>query len=167
MKTCKAHFCDYPVFSHGYCKNHQMYRTDSKKPKPLKHSKDIKGNRPRIKKVSIKASYRPTGELKLFLEIYEKRKNNWVSSLSGKPLTHRNGFLFINQFAHLLAKGKYSKFRLNKDNIFTITAEEHRLLDFGTERTREQYAREHHCDWNIIYRKIETLKSEYENTEFI
>jgi hypothetical protein len=34
-KTCLSDGCSYPVFGGGYCKLHQYYRTDKKKPKKI------------------------------------------------------------------------------------------------------------------------------------
>ena len=147
-KECNYKDCTYPVFSGGYCKFHQHVRIDNK--------------RPRIKKrKAIRVSNKPTGELSMFLEIYEENKDKWVSRLSGIPLAHRNGFMFINQFAHLLAKGRFPHYRLNKENIWCITAFEHSLLDQGTSEQREAYAKKMNFEWEPIYSNIADLKKQY------
>lgn len=47
MKTCKALNCKYPVFSNGYCKNHQYLREDIPKArdKPRKAIRTISAKR--------------------------------------------------------------------------------------------------------------------------
>lgn len=161
MKTCKANNCEHNVFSNGYCGMHQYLRTDSKKPKPLKRSYVSKVKTPVKRKSPLKRSYKPTGELKVFMEIYEDNKSNWVSKLSGIALGHKDHYLFINQFAHLLNKKKYPKYRLRKENILPLTPHEHQLLDFGTQKQRKDYAETVECDWDIVYDKIEQLKKLY------
>ena len=149
-KKCNADDCENLVFSHHYCKYHQNLRTDEKY------------KRPRLKKrSSIKISNKPTGELAMFLEIYEENKDKWVSAISGKPLVHRGGFMFINQFSHLLAKGKFKEYRLKKENIWTITPEEHMLLDQGTKAQREAYSNGNDEIWKHIFDKVEELKKQY------
>ena len=94
----------------GYCKYHQYKRTDrkiSKKYYPLK-------------------SRKPTGEKELFEEIAKERlPTSFISGI----------FLDLNDvrcYAHVLPKGKYPKYRLNKKNIVLLTPEEHRIFDQGT-----------------------------------
>jgi len=151
-KECSKDGCNNLVFSHGYCKTHGYSRTDDKY------------KRPRMKKNRyIKVSNKPTGELAMFLEIYEENKDKWVSAISGTPLVHRSGFMFINQFAHLLAKGRFKEYRLNKENIWCITPEEHMLLDQGTLEQRERYAIDSGDVnlWLPLFIKVEELKEEY------
>jgi len=143
-KICKKEGCNNPVFSTGYCKYHQYLRTDKKKPKSIQAKRKT-----------------PTGELNVFMEIYEENQKTWVSFLSGRPLYGPKHYLFLNQFAHLLSKGKYPKLRLCKDNIWPIHPEEHNLLDQGTKALRERYAEKYDCDWSYIYNEIEILKKKY------
>jgi len=145
--------CGRPVFSHGFAVTCQYKRTDEKYLKAKAHKKKLKEKRPRIKRTPLKPSRKPTGELAMFLEIYEEYKDKWVSQLSGKPLIRPGEFLFVNQFAHILPKGKYPEQRLNKDNIFLLTASEHMLFDFGTIEKRVKYAKENNCDWNELYNR--------------
>lgn len=92
-----------------------------------------------------------TGELELFKEIWDEREHQ--SFLSGKPVQAN-----IFCFAHVLSKGMYPKFRLNKENIILLTAEEHQLLDHGTEEKRIKYG----YDWGKIWKLKEKLRRDYE-----
>ena len=136
-KTCKAMGCNYTVFSHDFCKGHQSYRTDKDYKKPTRKKKGA------------------TGEFSMFQEIALEREP--ISFLSNKHV----GALTVNCMSHVLAKGKYPKFRLNKNNIIILTPREHRMFDFGTIAEREKYAKEVGCDWNIIHKLEEELKEEY------
>jgi hypothetical protein len=140
-KKCKSGNCQNPVWGGGYCRNHQHSRAD-KKPKLL-------------------GARKKTGELQVFMEIWAERPH--FSELSGRPLEqYASTAFFASLFAHILNKGMYPKFRLNKDNIVLLHPEEHNLLDFGTIDQREAYARKYYCDWQEIYDKKEYLKSIYE-----
>ena len=70
---------------------------------------------------------KPTGELKLFNEIWEERPH--VSEFSGKPLLPKGHFQWGWQFAHVLNKGRFPSMRLRKDNIFLCLPEEQNIQD--------------------------------------
>ena len=152
MKTCKE--CGRPVFSKGLC----MYHWKSKYGKPVQVSKK------RFKSTSSSSNgiipkRKKTGEYALFMEIYEENKNRWVSWISGRPLYLPNHYLFVNQFSHLLPKGKYSKQRLNKENIWTVHHEEHTLIDHGYKEQRDKYEAKYGCSFIPYYEEVEKLKS--------
>ena len=98
---------------------------------------------------------KPTGELELFKEIWEERIH--ISFLSGTPIKYFD----VKCFAHVLNKGKYPKFRLNKDNIVLLTPTEHNLLDAGTQLARDKYAFITESNWEKITNLKEKLKLEY------
>lgn len=135
-KTCVHEGCRYPIFAKGYCKYHQGYRTDPKRPR----------------KISIKR--RVTGEKALFDQIWAKRMH--VSYLSGKSLEQYCPYFYLNMFAHLISKRKAKELMLVEKNIVLLTPDEHYLLDFGTKEMRERYAERNGCDWG----RLEKLKQE-------
>jgi|TARA_R100000081_G_C4752643_1_gene135262 hypothetical protein len=47
------------------------------------------------------------------------------SEVSGKPLLPRHDYRWHWQFAHVLSKGAFPKYRLNPDNIMLMLPEEH------------------------------------------
>jgi DNA-directed RNA polymerase subunit RPC12/RpoP len=104
----------------------------------------------------------PTGEKVMFEMIWNEREHK--SFLTEQSLEgyfgHESWFAL---FAHVLSKAqnKYPKFKLYKKNIVLLTPFEHHLLDHGTEKQREDYAKEYNCDWNKIYKLKEELKNEY------
>jgi hypothetical protein len=87
---------------------------------------------------------RKTNELALFKEVWGERSH--TSFLSGKPLKYFD----VKSFAHVLAKGKYPKLRLLKENIILLTAEEHHLLDQGTDEQRRKYELANSCSFESI-----------------
>lgn len=133
---CSVDGCTFPVWGKGFCKYHQSRRTDIK-PYVYKRKK--------------------TGELELFLSIWEKQRFP-VSFLSGKELKKFD----VSNFAHVLNKKDYPNFRLNEDNIILLTTMEHFLFDMGTESARKEYAKKHHCDWDKIMKLKANLKDKYE-----
>lgn len=134
MGTCKVKGCRQPIFSNEFCKYHQHLN-------------------PKRKRYVYRR--KPTGELKIFEEIWKERSH--VSFLSGKPL----GYFSVSFFAHVLAKGRYPRLRLEKSNIILLTPFEHHLFDMGTRDLREKYGEEEGCNWEKVYSLVE--KSKYEN----
>jgi hypothetical protein len=80
----------------------QRASTFTAKPKPLKS--------------------KSTGQMVVFREIWEERSH--VSEVSGEPLGDVLQPIFCS---HLLPKGTYKKYRLDKRNIVLKTPDEHRL----------------------------------------
>jgi len=59
----------------------------------------------------------------LFNIVWEEREH--LSELTSSPLLPKGNFKWHFQFGHILGKGKYSKYKLNPDNIILMTPEEH------------------------------------------
>lgn len=144
-KICSVEGCSYPSFGKDkitkepYCKAHQYKRTDKK---PYQYKR------------------KPTGEKKMFDDIWSKRPHR--SFLSGKNIAWVEGTdFYVNVFAHVLAKGKHPKVRLEEENIVLLTPQEHELLDKGTEAERKAYAEINNCDWQCVYDLREELKLKY------
>lgn len=137
--------CGYPVFSTGYAKYCQHKRTDKKPSK--------------LKRTPIKTKYKSSGEKALFLTIFDKNRDNWVSKLSGYPLLPPDHPWFYHQFAHVLSKAqnKYPKFKLFERNIWHMTPREHHLYDMGNEDQRKACALEFGTDWDILYKEKDRL----------
>ena len=90
-----------------------------------------------------------TGELAMFKEIWNERPHE--SEISGESLY---GFDVWN-FAHVLPKGSYGKYRLNKDNIVLMTRDEHHVFDHQTHKAKA----DKRFDW--VFEKKEIMKAEY------
>jgi len=106
-----------------YCRKHEI---QVKLDKRIAKAKKV--NPKPLKKVTpIRKGYRVTGELKLFMEIWSERKQ--ISEISGKPLLPPSSPFFVNQFLHILPKGKFPEMRLNKENIMLATHLEHDKQD--------------------------------------
>ena len=108
----------------------------------------------------IKKGKKATGELELFMRLWEDRTH--VSFLSGIPLGEFN----VSLFAHVLSKKQYSNFRLFDKNIILLTEYEHHILEQGTMDSRARYQQEvremgYDCDWLCITDLADKLKKEY------
>jgi hypothetical protein len=117
-KTCLVEECEHHRWGKGYCKFHQNLRTDKQKPK-------------RIRKKDSGLSFttrqrKPTGELKIFEEIWKERPH--VCYVSGEPIKEFS----VMCMAHVLSKGGYPDWRLKKKNIVLLTASNHKLYDHST-----------------------------------
>lgn len=93
----------------------------------------------------------------LFLYIWEHYPHR--SYLSSHSLVYGPGHgFFWSQFAHVLPKGRYSKFKLKLENIVLLTPAEHRIFDQGTEKERKKHPE---CDWHKLDALKQQLKKEY------
>lgn len=100
---------------------------------------------------SIKQKKRaPTGEYALFLSIYSERKG--ICEITGEQIKFD-----VNNFAHILSKGAYGKYRLNPFNITHIKPEIHHLYDNSDKETLLKY----YPEAQIIYDRKERLKQQY------
>jgi len=106
-KTCLIEDCNNPRFGKGYCGNHQYHRKDLN-PTRLKRTSLNKLN---PKKTKLR---HPTGELAMFLEIWEDMETPRKCNHCGRPQ-----FIFrVDSFAHIKPKGTHPELRLNKNNIW-------------------------------------------------
>jgi 5-methylcytosine-specific restriction endonuclease McrA len=79
--------------------------------------------------------------------------------LSFQPLIFSPGCNFFwSQFAHVLPKDRYPKFKLKLENIVLLTPAEHRMYDHGTEKERKKHPE---CDWRKLDALKQQLKREY------
>ncbi len=94
---------------------------------------------------------KPTGELELFLEIWNERPHK--SEVSGEPLYYFD----VSNFSHVLpkAKGKYPKMKLYKKNIMLKTREEHDLWEY------HKYKIVDDPKWKKVFELANELKIEY------
>lgn len=132
----------------------------SSPPTCMKHSCRSRGDAERKAKKGEKSSpvyssikqkkREPTGELKLFLEIYSERKG--ICEVTGEQIKFN-----VNNFAHILSKGAYGKYRLNPFNIAHVKPEIHHLYDNrGKEALLSNYP-----EAEVIYERKERLKQQY------
>ena len=109
---------------------------------------------------SGKEKKQASGQYEMFLEIWNERPH--VSFVSGKPLDKWfGGKLFVNLFAHVLSKGAFPKYKLNKENIVLLTPFEHTLYDTCSENMREVYGIENSADWQKLYDLKQNLTTKY------
>lgn len=93
---------------------------------------------------------KPTGELKLFLSIYAERKG--ICEVTGQQIPFN-----VSNFAHILSKGAYGEFRLNRDNIIHVHPDVHNYYDNSNKETLlSKYP-----EAIIIYDRKEELKRQY------
>lgn len=121
-------------------------------PKP---EKKVKPPYQGLKRMGIKRTFpKKTGEAELFLEIWNERPH--VSQISGEPLGDE---AHTYMFMHILSKKNYSRLRLDKNNIWLGTFDEHYILDHGTMADIERHpARE---GFMKLLAKREEMKIEY------
>jgi hypothetical protein len=98
-----------------------------------------------------------TGELDLFKEIFIERPH--FSEISGRPLGDE---LNIRFFSHILTKGAYPSYRLDKRNIKLVHPEEHDTWEFG-DRAKLRTLPE----WQWVFERADQLKYEYYNPKNI
>jgi hypothetical protein len=155
MKPCHNAICMNPVFSHGYCKNHQYLRTDSKYIDKQK-DKRLRQYYP-VKKVTRGMNFGFKNEGYLFMSIWEDRPH--ICQFTGESLEQfYDTDFWPNCFLHILPKGKFPLFKLNPENIILGLPEFHRIVDAGTKADRLK-----HPAWDWIYwdELVIKLKEEY------
>lgn len=96
-----------------------------------------------------------TGERALFVRIWNKRPQK--SEISGEPLKPIDHPLWINQFAHILAKGEgqYPHYRLLEENIMLMTPDEH------FKQTNQIHKCKGDPKWDNFFLKMSILKERY------
>ena len=139
-----------------FSKENQLGRGKKKKKAPV-----------RVKEYSGVNDLDVDGQKELFDVMYKhSEKKSFLSSRTINSEASAGSSFYVGQFAHVLAKGKYPKFKLYSKNIILLTNHEHLLLDAGTQSQREAYAIENNCDWGRIYELAERLKQEYNSINF-
>jgi len=109
-------------------------------------------------------------QMAIFKQVWiHSNKKSFISGLFLRQFEGND--LFINCFAHVLAKGqnKYPYFKYYAKNIALLTPVEHHLLDNGTEEQRINYAldieeksnNKNTCDWKKLYELRDELEKEY------
>lgn len=100
-----------------------------------------------------------SGEAILFKEIWDALEpEERVSFVTGHPLPDQYEMRTF-YFSHLLTKGAFPKFRLNKENIVFMTLSEHRTWENYKYLIREN---KHKMKlWEHVFVKADKLKKEY------
>ena len=102
-------------------------------------------------------------QIALFKQVWvHSNKRSFVSGLHLRE--YMNTKLFLNCFAHVLAKGQnqYPHFKYLASNIVLLTPGEHALLDQGTEEARISYALDAPtADWDKLKNIEGELKKLY------
>ena len=88
-----------------------------------------------------------TSQLKLFAHIWQTREH--CSELSGAPLLPKGHFQWIWQFAHILSKQSYPKWKFNPKNIILCLPDEHAKQESYPEfiRRRDELKREYYKEF--------------------
>lgn len=155
-KTCKCG-CGWPVFSHGYAKYCQNKRTDDKKPHGLK-----------IKVTTVKdfrkvPDFGFENQTDLFAWLWQEAKDKngiVICPFTGERLNRfYNTELYWSCFAHILAKGKYTYWKLNPKNMVVCFPDFHVVVDQGSSLDRANHP---NWDFQAWYQRKEELKIEYE-----
>lgn len=102
----------------------------------------------RLKPFSVQKT--ATGELAMFKEIWDERPH--FSEVSGSPIFYFD----VRCFSHLLPKGAYPRYRLNKDNIVLKTADEH--YDWHNRAESDLRCQ---ADWIWVLQKRDDLRIQY------
>jgi|GEM_PF-2932655 hypothetical protein len=110
------------------------------------------------RKKDAKKPKQPTGEAKLFDKIWKEREH--ICAITGErleftPYTH----LWFQCFSHLLPKGSWPKYRLNKENIVLKSPKAHR--DYHTMSEVQLIESKHGDKWRAVFELKQRLKSEY------
>lgn len=103
------------------------------------------------KKVGLKTQKKQTGELEIYKEIWNERPHK--SEIDGTYLGEELQPIF---FSHILSKGAYPSYRLDKRNIILKTPEQHQLWEFGDKKELRKDP-----NWNIVFERFDELKFEY------
>lgn len=77
----------------------------------------------------------------LFIKIWNEREH--VSEISGMPLYHQGHSLWHWQFAHILSKGAYPRYKMSEENIMLMLPSEHEKQEtFDKFQERKQELKE-------------------------
>lgn len=138
LKICKGECkAEKIIFSKGFCQDcWKKEKIKIKKHKPtsngggfLRNTKwglPNKGNKNKGVYPTNRVQKKKTGELKIFIEIYEERPHACqVCGVSLPVFDHWN-------YAHCLSKGSFNKFRLLKENIILMCRDCHTQYDCGS-----------------------------------
>lgn len=139
--------CNVAAQSLGYSRMPEKWILQ-KNPPRCQYHKDLvkKKNKPSKAKVR-----KVTGEGNMFVEIWEEREH--VSFVTGLILPTPDPRTYY--FSHVLTKGAYPKFRLNKENIVFMTLKEHQIWEFRRHTVKD------HEDWKKVFQLALKLKREY------
>ena len=88
-------------------------------------------------------------------------RDQGCSWLSKKPV----GIPTPVVFAHVLEKGECPKYMYKLQKVILLTAEEHSMLDHGTEEQRKNYEKGKCFSWDSIYKLRKKLLSEYDDSD--
>ena len=163
-RTCGFDNCPYPVFGTdkntgiGYCQRHQFRRTDKKKAKTR-----LGLNVTQVKNFSKVPDFGFESQQELFAWLWEEAKDN--NGIVICPYTNERLNRFYNTdmwwscFAHILAKGKYTYWKLNPLNVKVVSPDFHHIVDQGNSLDRAN-----HPNWrfDLWDKRKEELKIEYE-----
>jgi hypothetical protein len=135
MIKCQASECFCTDFNKKFCKH---YREEDK-PKSSG-----------LRRTPMKRKRRPTGEMELFKELWEKRKHRCF--VTGQPLEFSHMICF-----HILGKGAFPSYRLNPSNIIFVNAQYH--MDWHTMSKEELLKKD--ARWVYVFKMYDLLKQAY------
>lgn len=134
-----------PLCGYHYTIEQRKKSAEKNKDKPKKAPKPLK-------RTALTYKRKPTGELKLFEEIWNERPHE--SFINGEPIYEFD----VSCFSHVLpkAQGKFPKFKLYKDGIVLITRFQHDQWDNGVREDLEKLP-----EWDKMFKLEAELKEEY------
>ena len=100
-----------------------------------------------------KTKVKNTGQIELFDRIFLERGG--VCQISGEQLKPKGHPDYHFQFAHVLGKGAYPKFKLYEKNIVLMTKQNHLRQTAQEKRLRDN------PDWQWYWKLFDELKKEY------
>jgi hypothetical protein len=155
MKACHHSYCLNPVFSNGFCKNHQYLRTDSKYLRKQAERK-FKQFHPE-KKIIRNINFGFKNELDMFEHIWEERPHK--CEFTGESLERFYGTEYwFSCFLHLLPKGRFPLFKLHSENVRLGFPLFHTIVDQGIKTDREKHPE---WDWKLWDELVLQMKLEY------
>jgi len=139
-----------PLCGYHYATEQRKKSAEKNKDKPKKPIKPLR--RTPINRTQLTYKKEPTGELKVFEEIWNERPHE--SFINGEPIHQFD----VSCFAHVLSKAenRFPLFKLYKNGIALLTRSQHRKWDF-TPRSELRKLPE----WNKMFELEEELKEEY------
>lgn len=161
MKTCKQ--CDFPVFSHGYCKAHQFLRKDEKHLNSLNKKKKAYNipKRKKDKKHRVDFGFKTQVQMFEYIHDSEIEKNGCLTCfVTGQPILNIEKFssLWFCLFAHVIRKSDATYWKLNPDNIRILLPSIHTLVDNFVEDHRRDYP---NVDFDKWFNLQDQMKEDY------
>ena len=108
----------------------------------------------------MKRNRKPTGEAKLFREIWHERSH--ICFLTGWPLNAPEGSsIWYSYFAHILPKKDYPEYRLVKNNIALLHPMVHTLFDHPEIKKILKFEKKNKISFDTLFLLADYLRDLY------